>query len=41
MLQGDLDPHVQWIYVDDILGEGFNQIDHEDGALFLAFDLLR
>ena len=31
----------EWIYIDDILGEGFNQIDHEDGALFLAFDVLR
>ena len=27
----------EWIYVDDIIGEGFNMIEHEDGASPLLY----
>ena len=32
--------HPEWLYLDDILGEGYHLIEHEDGQLYLLVLLL-
>lgn len=27
--------HPEWIYIDDVLGDGFEKIEHEDGMLHM------